>query len=111
MKTRTEENDKKYPKGYFLNLWMGMCIAIFSGIGIPIAIISENFAFIGIGPAIGVSIGLAIGQGIENKHEKEGKMRPLTKEEKRGARRMLFLGIAVLFMLAILGVLFFLRLK
>ncbi|WP_340113691.1 hypothetical protein [Maribellus mangrovi] len=106
MKSTINDNDKKYPKGYFLNLWMGICIAVFSGVGIPIAIISKNFAFIGIGPAIGVSVGIAIGQGIENKQEKEGRIRPLTNEEKRNAKRMLILGIALLFVLAILGVIF-----
>lgn len=111
MKSTIEENDKKYPKGYFLNLWMGICIAVFSGVGIPIAIISKNFAFIGIGPAIGVSVGIAIGQGIENKHDKEGRIRALSREEKRNAKRMVMLGIAFLFVLAILGVIFFLRIK
>jgi len=104
MKIASDANNKKYPKGYFVNLWMGLGIAIFSGVGIPIAIITDNFAFIGIGPALGVSVGLAIGQGMENKFDKEGRIRELTPEEKRKARRVLiaaFIILAVLFFTAL----------
>lgn len=58
-------------------------IAIFSGLGIPLSIILKNPGLIGIGPAIGVAFGLAIGSSIESKYKKEGKIRPLTEDEKR----------------------------
>jgi len=38
---------------------------------------------IGIGPAIGVAFGLALGSSIEAKYKKEGKIRLLTEEEKK----------------------------
>lgn len=111
MKFTAEENEKKYPKGYFINLWMGLGIAIFSGIGVPLAIITESFAFIGIGPAIGVSVGLAIGQGLENKYEKEGKMRELTPTEKRRSRRLLLGAFVILSLLLLAGLIFFFRMN
>ena len=30
-----EQNDKKYPEGHFVGMWMGIGIAIFSGFGVP----------------------------------------------------------------------------
>ncbi|MFC2111590.1 hypothetical protein ACFLQ5_03985 [Bacteroidota bacterium] len=71
-------------------------IAIFSGLGITLCIVTENFGFIGIGPAIGVAIGLSIGQSIENKYNKEGRIRPLTKKEKRKRKNTIIVGIALL---------------
>ena len=104
MKNNFETNSKKYPKGHFTGMWMGLGIAIFTGIGVPLSIMSKNFGLIGIGPAIGVAIGLAIGQSIENKYEKEGKIRPLTEAEKKRKQYAIAAGIA----LFILGVLVFL---
>lgn len=65
---------KKYPKGHFVGMWMGIGIAIFAGLGIAFSVITENFGLIGIGPAIGIAIGLSIGQSVENKYNKEGKI-------------------------------------
>jgi len=98
------KKNKKYPKGHFIGIWMSLGIAIFSGIGIPLSIISHNIGFIGVGPGIGVAIGLAIGQSIENKYQKEGKIRPLTEAEKRTRRNLILVGIA----LFTLGILIFL---
>ena len=78
-----EEKNKKYPEGHFIGMWMGIGIAIFSGLGIPLSIISKTPGLIGIGPALGVAFGLAIGSAIESKYKKEGKIRPLTKDEKK----------------------------
>ena len=99
-----EKIDKKYPEGHFVGMWMGICIAIFSGIGVPLCIILKNPGLIGIGPAIGVSMGLAIGAAIESKYKKEGKIRPLTEDEKKKRKFLVFAGISVL----ILGLLIFL---
>lgn len=98
-----DKNENKFPKGHFVGMWMGIGIAIFSGIGVPLSIITENFGLIGIGPAIGVAIGLSIGQSIENKYNKEGRIRSLTETEKRIWK------IAITFSIAIftLGVLVF----
>ncbi len=60
---------------------MGIGIAIFSGLGIPLSI-ALNLGLIGIWPALGVAFGLAIDSSIESKYKKEGKIRPLTEDEK-----------------------------
>lgn len=99
--------EKKYPEGHFIGMWMGIGIAIFSGIGVPISIATNNHAFIGIGPALGVAFGLSIGQGIENKYKKEGKIRPLTKEEKKNKKIAVIIGVVLLLILALLGAVFF----
>lgn len=54
-----EENNKLYPEGHFVWMWMG------------------------IGSAIGVAIGLAVGSSIEARYQQEGKIRPLSEKEKR----------------------------
>jgi hypothetical protein len=95
-----EDKNKKYAEGHFLRMWMGIGLAIFSGIGIPLSIVTKNYGFIGIGPALGVAFGLSIGQAIENKYKKEGKIRPLTEDEKKRKQMAVLAGLAVL----ILGV-------
>ncbi|MDD3421558.1 MAG: hypothetical protein PHS47_04590, partial [Methanocellales archaeon] len=91
-----KEKNKTYPEGHFVGMWMGIGIAIFSGFGIPLSIATGNPGFMGIGPAIGVAFGLAIGSSIEAKYEKEGKIRPLTKDEKHKREMLVTAGIAVL---------------
>jgi len=103
-----EENNKKYPEGHFVGMWMAIGIAIFSVLGIPLAIVTENPGMIGIGPALGVSIGLSIGSGIEAKYKKEGKIRPLTEEEKKRKKIAITIGVISLVVLSLLGLLFFL---
>ena len=90
-----EEKNKKYPEGHFVGMWMGIGIAIFSGIGIPLSFALENPGLIGIGPAMGVAVGLAIGSSIEAKYKKEGKIRPLTKDEKKIRKNAVIALIAV----------------
>jgi hypothetical protein len=82
-----EENNKKYPEGHFVGMWMGIGITIFSGLGIPLSITTGNTGLIGIGPALGVAFGLAIGSSIEAKHKKEGRIRPLTEEKKKRRKK------------------------
>ena len=96
-------NEKKYPEGHFLGMWMAIGIAIFSGLGIPLSFVTKNPGLIGIGPAIGVAFGLAIGQSIENKYKLEGKIRPLTESEQKRKKMVVLAGIAIL----ALGVLLF----
>jgi hypothetical protein len=97
------EKDTKYPEGHFLGLWMGLGIAIFSGFGIPLSIATGNPGFIGVGPALGVSFGLAIGQSVENKYKKEGKIRPLTNEELKRKKMGVLAGISLLTLGALLA--------
>ena len=91
-----EQRGKKYPEGHFVGMWIGIGIAIFTGVGVPLSFVLESPAFIGIGPAIGVAFGVAIGQSIEDKHKKEGKIRSLTKEEQDRKKKLVYAGIAVL---------------
>ncbi len=70
-------------------------IAIFSGFGIPFSIVSGNPGLIGIGPALGVAFGLAIGSSIESRYKKEGKIRPLTEDEKQKRKMLLIAGVAI----------------
>jgi hypothetical protein len=88
--------EKKYPEGHFVGMWMGIGIAIFSGFGIPLSIATGNSAFIGIGPALGIAFGLAIGQSIENKYKQEGRLRPLTESEMKRKKNAVTLGIVLL---------------
>ena len=101
-----EKNNKKYPEGHFIAMWMGIGIAIFSGFGILISIATNNLGLIGIGPALGVAFGLSIGQLIETKYKKEGKIRPLTEDEKRRKKIAVMAALALL----ILGIIIFLLL-
>ena len=91
-----EEKNKKYPEGHFVGIWTVIWIAIFTAVGIPISIITKNPGIIGIWPALGVAVGLSIGQGVENKYKKEGKIRPLNKDEKKRKKRAVLIGIALL---------------
>jgi len=90
-----EEKNRKYAEGYFVGMWMGIGIAIFSGVGVSLSIVLKIPGLIGIGPAIGVAFGLALGQSIEAKYKKEGKIRPLTKEEKNKRKILVIAGIVV----------------
>ena len=103
------EKVEKYPEGHFVGIWMGIGIAIFSGLGIPLSIVTENPGLIGIGPALGVAVGLAIGQSIENKHKQEGKIRSLTESEQKRKKNAVIAGIVILTLgLLIFILLFFL---
>jgi hypothetical protein len=101
-----DNKDKKYPEGHFLGMWMGIGIAIFSGLGIPLSIVTDNPGFIGIGPALGVAFGLAIGQSIENKYKEKGRIRPLTESELKRKKIAVAVGVAIL----TIGVLIFILL-
>lgn len=94
-------NNQKYPKGHFIA--QGLVIGI--PIGIPIGLAIGNIA---LGPAIGVGIGIIIGKILEDKYEKEGKIRHLTKEEKvrrkRNLKTALVVGSIVILLGIILGI-------
>lgn len=95
------ENPKKtdpkiYPEGHFIGKWMGIGIALFSGVGVALSVSTGNPGLIGIGPAIGVAFGLSVGQAVESKHKKEGRIRPLTSKEKRTRQLILVIGVVLL---------------
>ena len=87
---------EKYPKGHFIDKWMALGIAIFSGFCIPLFIIVDNPGFIGIVPVLGFAFGLSIGQSVENKYKKEGKIRPLTDSEKKNKKILVLIAIIIL---------------
>ncbi len=102
------ENDREqYPEGHFVNIWIGVGIALGAGMGVPFGIAIGNPAFIGIGLPIGLSIGVAIGSSIEAQYRKEGKIRPLTEEEQKNKKRGMKIGIASGIGLLIVGILLF----
>jgi hypothetical protein len=105
-----ENEQKKYPEGHFAGMWMGIGMVIFTGLGVPLSIITGNPGLIGIGPAIGVAFGLSVGAAVEEKKKKEGKIRPLTEEEKKRKKTALLAGVVILAALALLGLLLFLKL-
>ena len=86
----------KYPEGHFVGLWMGIGIAVFSGLGIPLAIVTGNHGLMGVGPGLGVAFGVGVGQSIENKYKKAGKIRPLNQVEKKRKRIAIVSGLVVL---------------
>jgi hypothetical protein len=91
-----DENEKKYTEGHFIGMWMGIGIALFAGIGIPLTLITDNPGLIGIGPALGVGFGLAIGQSIENKYKKEGKIIPKSDNDSKKMNIYVILGLVML---------------
>ena len=99
-------DERTYPEGHFVGMWMGIGVALFTGVGIPLSMVTRNYGLMGIGPALGVAFGLSIGQAIENKYKQEGRIRPLTEEETKRKRLAVLAGVALL----TLGVVVFLLL-
>jgi len=95
-----DDKEKKYPEGHFVGMWIGIGIAIFTGMGVPLSIALGNPGLMGIGPAIGVAFGAAIGASIEAKHKAAGKIRPLTTKERSNRKNLIYVGLAVLIILA-----------
>ena len=97
---KEKRKTKKYLEGHFLGMWMGICIVISMAFGIPLMFVLKNPGFLGVAPAIGVSIGVAIGQSVEDKYKKEGKIRPLTKKEKKTKEMFVVVG-AIVFLIGL----------
>jgi hypothetical protein len=94
---------KKYPEGHFAGMWMCICIAIFSVVGIPLSIVADNYIFVGMGPALGVAAGIAIGYSVENKYKQEGRIRPLSESEIKRKKNFITAGVVTL----IIGIILF----
>ncbi len=102
----TEE--KKYPEGHFVSLWIAVGIAIFSGVGVSLAIATKNYGLLGVGPALGAAMGIAIGQSVEQKKKAEGLIRPSTTREQQQRKILIW----TLILLGVLGfIAFFFLLK
>jgi len=89
------DNDKKYPEGHFVGMWIGIGMAMFTGVGVALSVAMKSPGLIAIGPALGVGVGVAIGSGIEAKKKKEGKIRPLTDAEHSNRKKLLIAGGAI----------------
>ncbi len=62
------------PRGYYQALWIGLGMAIFGvPLGMAMGAALGNFAFIGIGPGMGLPIGIAIGTEKDKKAAREGR--------------------------------------
>ncbi len=80
-------NEKKYPKGY----WMGVGLSIGVAIGVALGPLFGN---IGIGIAIGIAIGSGIGASLEQKYKDN--IHPLTEQENKRQRWGVILGLLIM---------------
>lgn len=99
-----KDENKKYPEGHFVGQWMSIGMVIFSGLGIPLSIATDNPGLIGIGPALGMTIGIAIGSGVEEKYKKRGLIIP---KEKKNSRSSIIAGIIAIIGIAVAVVILF----
>ncbi|MFC3880463.1 hypothetical protein ACFOSV_09765 [Algoriphagus namhaensis] len=110
MDNHTKQDKKTYPEGHFIGIWTVLGIVIFSGLSITYSAITENFGLIGIGPAIGTAFGFSIGQSIENKYIRDGRIRLLTEAEKRKRKNAIIFGIILLSLgLLVFSIIFILK--
>ncbi len=92
------KKNKKYPEGHFIGLWMLLGLLF----GLPFAFAFGGTQFVGVGFSIGACFGLIMGFVMETKYKKEGKIRPLTNDEKKKRKIAEIVGIvAVIVALAI----------
>ena len=57
-------NDRMKERERCMGLGMVLGLAMFAPIGIVLSILTDNPGLIGIGPAIGISIGVALGEHL-----------------------------------------------
>jgi hypothetical protein len=89
----------KYSQGHWMSV--GMCMGIAMG-SIPALVglfFDDMSSWVGIGPAFGCGLGIAIGSALEQKHKAE--LRPLTEEEQRGRFRLTLIGLGALALLVL----------
>lgn len=98
----------KRPQGY----WMGVGIAYGILLGYALALImgiamDDMQFFIIFGPGVGMTLGVAIGAALEQRHKDE--TRPLTAEEQRARKWAMLVGVVlvVLGLLAMISIMIF----
>ncbi|MBE9467531.1 MAG: hypothetical protein IMY72_04300 [Bacteroidetes bacterium] len=91
-----KDENKKFPEGHFVGLWMGIGIAVFTGLGLFIGNAFKNSSFVSMGPIIGVAFGILVGQAVEAKNKREGRIRTLYEKEKKRKKILVLLGLALL---------------
>ena len=91
----------KYPQGHWMSV--GMCIGIALGCIPSLAgiLFDEMSSFVGISPAIGCGLGVALGAALERKHKDE--LRPLTEKEQQTRKWAMFIGLLLLVVLGVLA--------
>lgn len=98
------ETKKQYPKGHYTTMGIAVGAIVFGALGFIICMITDNMGLLGVGPSVGIPIGLIFGQILEGRKQREGMVRELTEHEKQRQRVAIFVGIAFAF----LGILAFL---
>lgn len=91
---------KKYPKGTFIALGM----LLFIPVGIALSIGTDNSELLGIGPAVGLPIGLA----WEEHNKKQGKIKEEAPGAGSGKVKWWVIALGIIFFIGVLGLLFFL---
>mgnify|MGYP000150330775 CR=1 FL=1 len=108
-----EESIKKYKEGHFMGLGIAFGVAFGAAIFTPMFIMFDQTAMMGLGPAFGISIGVAIGAALESKYKKEGKIIPLTEEEKakqkQNGKKVALIGLGLLVLFALVAFFFIMR--
>lgn len=67
------------PKYYYRSIYLSIGIAAFGlPVGLLISVLIKNFAFIGIGLPVGLTTGMAIGNAMDAKAQKENKQLNIT---------------------------------
>jgi hypothetical protein len=59
-----QTNDPTNQKEHYMGLGIAIGMAMFAPIGIVLSILTDNPGLLGIGPAVGVSTGVAIGEHL-----------------------------------------------
>jgi len=98
--------EKIYPEGHFVGLYMAGFTLVVSVIGILLSIYFGWIYLIGVWPGLGVAIGLAVGSAVESKYKKEGRIRPMNEKEKSKQKKAIVWALAagVLMVLILIGV-------
>ncbi|MBN2777214.1 MAG: hypothetical protein JXR36_06215 [Bacteroidales bacterium] len=81
--------EKKYPEGHFKGICMTLGFLIFAGAGIPLSIVTKNMSIIGIGSAVGVLLGMVVGESVEKKYAEKGLLRPMNEKEIRNKKNQI----------------------
>lgn len=87
---------REYREGEVVATWIGVGMALFAGVGVVIATVTDTPGLIGIGPAVGVAFGTSVGMALEARYRREGRLRQPTPAERRRLRIALWIGVALL---------------
>jgi hypothetical protein len=93
------ENERKYPKGYWMSIGIGIGVAI----GVAMGPIFDNF---GVGIGIGIALGSGIGASLERKNKDN--IRPLTELEQKRQKLGVVIGLALVGVLLLAVIAYFL---